>query len=69
MTYTTDWEVDYIRNVFNRNRQAFLNYAEIIMTDKRQWDGEGMDVNVNIIKNEVRRLLQEHQAEKAKYLT
>lgn len=61
--YTEKWEITYLREVFARNRKAFINYASIILEDRRTWDGEGMDVNVLMVKNEVKRLLKEHEKE------
>lgn len=46
-----------------RNRPAFLKYSNVILGDRRSWDGPGMHVNVQLLKNRLRELIARHDAE------
>lgn len=63
VTYCTEWEVDYLNELFRNNRRAFIGYAGIVLEDRRSFDGDGMNVNVNIVKSRIRELLRKHLEE------
>lgn len=61
--YRTSHEVQFLRGLFQRNRQAFLSAAMLIMSDQRSYAGEGMGVDVRRIKRLVSLLLKRHELE------
>lgn len=62
-TYTTEHEIEFMCGLYERNRPVFLKYSRQILSDQRQWDGPGMSVNVNLLKNRLRELLASHDSE------
>lgn len=61
--YTTDNEIDFMHGLYERNRPVFLKYSRQVLADERTWDGEGMNINVNLLKNRLRELLAAHDKE------
>ncbi len=61
--YTTEHELAFMYSLYERNRPVFLKYSRQILGDERRWDGPGMNVNVNLLKNRLRELLAAHNTE------
>lgn len=52
-----------MHGIYVRNRPVFLKYSRQILSDQRRWDGPGMNINVNLLKNRLRELLAAHDKE------
>lgn len=61
--YTTDNEIEFAYSLYERNRPVFLKYSRQILEGGRNWDGPGMNVNINLLKNRIRELLAVHNTE------
>ncbi len=61
--YTTEHEVEFMTGLYMRNRPVFLKYSRHVLSDERRWDGDGMSINVNLLKNRLRELLAAHDKE------
>ena len=61
--YTTENELEFAYGLYERNRVVFLKYSRQIIENGRRWDGPGMNININLLKNRIRELLEAHNAE------
>lgn len=61
--YTTDLEIEYAEGLFTRNRPVFLKYCRFVLEDRRTWEGDFMAVDVAVLKNRIRALLEIHNKE------
>lgn len=69
VTYRTSYEVNFLRDSFRSNRAAFLGYAELIMSGRRNYNGPDMNVNVKRVKKVVTELLELHRRESPPEIT
>ena len=61
--YRTGDETRWLKALYESNRQAFLIQADIILSNKNSYTGEGMNVNVPKLKRFLEEKLAQHAAE------
>jgi hypothetical protein len=61
--YTTTHEVKFIKDIYCRNRAAFLHCAEMIIQGRKTYMGDGMRVKLSTIRNLVYDLMAKHHRE------
>lgn len=61
--YNTSHELSFIRDLFVRNRVAFLGCAKFILEGRKSYAGDGMRVKSEKVKELINQLLEKHNQE------